>query len=129
MYCLDTDIIIDFLRGERSVIEKIKKIYNLGISTTFLNICELYKGVYLSRMPENEKAIIDEFTRNIDILNLDKASCDLYGKNSALLKKGGKPVQDFDLLIACICISNNHILITRNIKHFSGIPGLEILRM
>ena len=126
MYCLDTDVIIDFLRNKPAVIEKIKRISSIGISTTYLNVCELYKGVYLAGMPENEISAIGEFLKKIDILDLDERACNLYGRNFALLKRQGNQVQEFDLLIACIAISHKQIMITRNIKHFSNIPDLEL---
>lgn len=125
MYCLDTDVIVDFLRGKHATAEKIKKISS-ALTTTCLNVCELYKGAYLSKMPENEKAIIDEFLKKINILNFDNKSCDLYGRNFALLRGRGRPTQELDLLIACMCISNNQILVTGNKKHFSNIPDLKL---
>ena len=60
------------------------------------------------------------------MIDFDANSCELYGKQYSQLKKIGKLTQDFDLLIAAICISNNKILITKNKKHFENIKGLKV---
>ena len=50
-------------------------------------------------------------------------SSDIY----ANLRKAGTPIDDIDILIAGVAISNNFILVTNNEDHFNNIEELEVL--
>ena len=55
MVCLDTDVIINFLRNDKSSVELLKKMISEGkvLTTTAVNSFELWKGAY--RPKNNEK--------------------------------------------------------------------------
>lgn len=61
---------------------------------------------------------------NIIIPNIK--SINISAQIYANLRKKGTPVDDINILIAGIAISNNLVLITHNQKHFRKIEGLEI---
>jgi tRNA(fMet)-specific endonuclease VapC len=42
------------------------------------------------------------------------------------MRKRGKTIGDFDLLIAATALHHNLTLLTNNRKHFMGIAGLEM---
>ncbi len=42
------------------------------------------------------------------------------------LEKAGKPLDDFDLILASTALTHNLILVTNNEKHFQRIKGLKI---
>jgi tRNA(fMet)-specific endonuclease VapC len=50
----------------------------------------------------------------------------LFGQITAYLQTIGKPAGDMDVLIAATAMVSNHILITRNSKHFMNIPELMV---
>jgi tRNA(fMet)-specific endonuclease VapC len=64
----------------------------------------------------------------IDSLNIVPIlSCvDTYAIEKARLRKLGKPVEEFDLLIGCSATTNNMVLVTNNEKHFLNITGIVI---
>lgn len=122
MYCLDTNIIIDFLRGNEESINGVKTILMKGeIFITPISLCEIYKGIYLYDNIEEELRIFDEVLTWLNILDFNKEVCKAFGKEYARLKKIGKLTQEFDLMIASFVKVNNLILITRNKKHFENI--------
>jgi predicted nucleic acid-binding protein len=43
----------------------------------------------------------------------------------ALNRKQGIVIEDADLFIAAFCLFNKYTLVTNNIRHFSGIDGLQ----
>jgi len=53
-------------------------------------------------------------------------SLDIYAKEKARLKKKGQLIDDFDLLIGSSAIANEMVLVTRNVKHFNRISGINI---
>ena len=125
-YCLDTNIVIDYLRGNEEILNKIKNIPNQDFCITTMTLCELYKGAYLSSDIEENLTIIEEFIDNTEIINLKKESCKTFGYEYEILKKKGKKTEEFDLLIASICIEHNKTLVTRNKKHFENINQLKL---
>lgn len=126
-FCLDTDVIIEFFRGNPKVAAKVKEVTSREqVCITHITLCELYKGAYLSDNPEKELERIQKLISSCNIVNLSLKSCDQFGKLSAELKKQGKPINDADLIIGSVALVNNMILVTNNTKHFELIKELKI---
>lgn len=133
MAILDTNLLIDAMRrrpGEqaRRSIKAIRDLANGGerLATTRLNVAELYVGVALANAPDEELRRIRAALAPLEILEFDDAAARAYGGMQAFLQRVGKPVGDFDALIASIAIANSHDLYTRNPGHFGGIPALRM---
>lgn len=121
MYCLDTNIIVNYLRGEKETISKINELDdNLEIFITPLTLCELFRGAYLSTDSEIKIKLIKELIDSFILLEFDEKVCIEYGKEYARLSKLGKITENIDLMIACFVKVNNLILVTRNKKHFEN---------
>ncbi len=119
MYCLDTNVIVNFLRGDNLVVDKVKELAETGdIYITPITLCELFKGIYLSSKFKQELEIFDGFMSSVLLLDFDKESCEEFGKEYIRLRKKGKTTNEFDLMIACIAKINNLILVTQDKKHF-----------
>jgi len=127
MYCLDTDIVISFLKNDAAAVSKVKELQSFGdIAITTLTLCELYKGAFLSQKKEEGLAFISDFVESISLLPQSKLSCLLFGQDYAALKKRGIMTQLMDLMIASVCKASNRMLITRNVKDFKNIPELRL---
>ncbi len=126
MYCFDTNIIVNYLRGDKETISKINEITEgYEIFITPLTLCELFRGAYLSGDSEIKVKLIKEFTDSFILLEFNEKVCIEYGKEYAKLSKLGKITENIDLMIACFAKVNNLILVTRNKKHFENI-GIKI---
>ncbi|MBI2669320.1 type II toxin-antitoxin system VapC family toxin [Candidatus Woesearchaeota archaeon] len=128
MYCFDTNIAIDIFRGDRALRRKLELAQKLGVdvSITLLSLCELLKGAYLSSRRDEALALIQEFARNITLLNLSGKSCELFAMDYAYLKEKGIPLPELDLLIGSVAKAEGKIFVTRNAKHFNTIPDLKV---
>ncbi|ALM76006.1 type II toxin-antitoxin system VapC family toxin [Thermococcus barophilus] len=127
---LDTDVVIDFLRGKRETIEKLKelrKTYQFIITT--ITAFELYLGAYKSQKREKRLLEVKAFLNTLLILELDEVSAEIAGKIAAELSKDGEPIDVRDLLIGSIAISHSIPLLTNNVKHFERLKkfGLKLL--
>ena len=128
-YLLDTDWIIDHLSGRENVTAKLKEFAKDGIATSIISVAELYEGIYGSSDYEKSLKAIEDFIEGISILNLDMQVCTIFGSERNRLRKMGKIIGDFDLLIGSICIRHKLILLTNNKDHFDRINNLEILTL
>ena len=126
MYCLDTSVIIDFLNGEEDTVNKIDEILQKGdVYTTPISLFEIYKGIYLYGQINEEVEIFEKVLRWLPILSFNKEVSNEFGKMYNKLKKKGKLVPEFDLIIASFVKDNNLILITRDKKHFNDV-GIKV---
>ena len=128
MYCLDTDILIEYLRGNNQIVEKLSSVYGhgVGLFTTFISLCELYRGVYASKNMDKQEADINALLYSVSPLEMDQHSCIFFGKEWNRLQTIGKQTQVIDLMIASIAAINNLTLVTGNIKHYQNIEGLKM---
>lgn len=129
LYCLDTNIIVDFFQNEKSILQKMQELEQQQVSfaITPVILCEMYKGAYLGSRQKERVELIEALLKTTKILEFTKQASDIFGQKYAELQKLGKQTQEFDLMIASICIAHNAILITRNKKDFSNIKELKFV--
>ncbi len=95
------------------------------LATTSINAFELASGARDS-LDQGKVAVL---LGAIDILGFDLAAADCAAKARRDLERQGRGIGMADYLIAGVCLSQNAMLITRNIDHFSRIDGLRISGM
>lgn len=122
MYCLDTNIVVDILRGDVPLAEKVDNVFEEGfdIFITPVSLCELYRGAYAHQNSTKKVEELDSFISNFEIIDFDTDSCKVFGKEYVRLSKIGKLKKEFDLMIACIAKAHGLILVTRD-KDFENI--------
>ena len=126
MTCLDTDVLVSLLKGKSSAVETISNLENSEgvLFTTSITSYELVKGAYISSKQNSNLKLVKDLLSNLNILNLNEEVIYTAGKIYRDLRKKGKPIGEFDILIAAICISNNETLIS-NDAHFKHVDGLS----
>jgi tRNA(fMet)-specific endonuclease VapC len=133
MIHVDTSFLIDLLRetkGEHpgpafDLIESFEASEILAASVHV--VCELRAGVELSRQPLREGEEIDRLLSGLLIVYPDDRFASEYGRLLAATTRGSRAVAAFDLLIATAAILDDAPLVTKNVKHFSRVPGLRVL--
>jgi tRNA(fMet)-specific endonuclease VapC len=130
MVCLDTSVIVALLKKDEDVISRLGEAVASGtmVSTTVVNLCELYAGAYGARRAGQELEKVEGLASLLQVLDLDAAAAKRYGElvNSEELRH--KPIGDFEVIIAAIAMANDEPLATRDVEHFSRVPGLSIDR-
>lgn len=119
MLLADTDVLIDFLRGNEKAIELVREhSENMFVST--ITITELYAGA----RNEKERNDLDSFLNLFQIISVDGE----VAKTAGLLKREFSKSHNLgmaDCLIAATAIANNAKLKTLNVKHFPMFKNLE----
>lgn len=134
MIHLDSSFLIDLHRettGERpagafDLIESLDPDEVLGVSVHV--VCELRAGAELSRHPLREHEALDELLSGLLVVYPDGRFASHYARLLAATPRGSKPVAAMDLLIATAATLEDAPLVTRNVKDFSRIPGLRVLK-
>ena len=124
-YLLDTDVLVNHLRGKESLSSEILM---HGAAISIITLAELLYGVYKSDNPSQSLRKLEE---DLDLLelpveNLNEVIVAEFGKIKTDLEIKGSRLEDFDLLIAACAITKGMTLVTRNVKHFQRISGLKL---
>ena len=124
-YLLDTNICIYYIQGKFSLKEKFRKIKKENRFISEITLAELKFGVKNSQSQKKNQETLDNFLTGIQILPIIN-SLDIYAEEKARLRKKGRPIDDFDLLIGASAIANDMILVTNNESHFQRITHITI---
>ncbi len=124
-YLLDTNICIYMFKGLYGLPDRIEAIGFDEFSISEITLAELIFGAYKSQKIEQNRAVVDEFAQNITIFPIIGAF-DYYGREKARLKSIGQPIGDLDLLIGSTALANGLTVVTRNVREFRRIQGLEV---
>lgn len=123
MICIDTDIIIDHLKGKGPGVEVFAKIVTDATPlTTYINKFELLCGARDKR----EIQIIEDCLCGFTILPFDEQGSHEAANIYRELKKKGEPIGIRDIMIAGIAISKHIPLATKNTREFEKVKKLKI---
>lgn len=122
---LDTDVMVDLLRGKDPVPHSI---LSDGVIVSIISKAELLYGAHKSeRVEKNLDNVVNLFRDwEISVVTLEDSIIDIFAKLKTRLEKEGKRLDDFDLLIAATALAFDLELVTRNTKHFARIPRLKL---
>ena len=125
-FLLDTNICIAWLKGESRIRERLATLSPESVGISVINLAELFFGAYNSERVEHNLGKLVEFSSELNVVNLDMACVKKYGELKTALRRQGNVIDEFDLLIASICLAQNFTLVTNNEKHFARIEGLKL---
>jgi tRNA(fMet)-specific endonuclease VapC len=128
MVCLETDFLIALIRKDPNAVAKLRKLVESGerLATTPINAAELFKGAYRSKnVDENLKKVRGILSR-LDLLDFNLTASDIYGQITSELERRVESIGEVNTLIASIALAHNERIVTRNVKYFSRVKGLEV---
>ena len=105
-----------------------RKFQTIGVENCYISeisLAELKYGVENSQHRGKNQKVLDDFLTGVQVLPIYE-DIDIYAKEKARLKKAGKPVDDFDLLIGATAVSYHLTMVTNNVSHFERIKGIRI---
>ena len=120
---LDTNIIIDWLKGSKLITEKIDRTESVFIPSIVIG--ELYFGATHSLHVQKNIETITRLTLSYTVLSVDENIAREYGNIKCELLRKGRPIPENDIWIAALARCNNLVLVTRD-KHFKEIDELDI---
>jgi len=122
-FLLDTNIVVPFLNGDKTIIKKIKSL--TVVQLPFIVPGELYYGAHKSSKITQNLNNIEEFIKGYcTIYYPSEQTLGVYGKLKQSLSKQGTPIPENDIWIAAIAQEYDLKLVTRD-NHFSHIDKLN----
>jgi tRNA(fMet)-specific endonuclease VapC len=131
MWILDTDVLSLLQRAHPLVVQRVNRIPSEQLATTVITLEEqMYGRLNRIRRANSQSALVSAYTqiretledfKIINVLEFNENAANCYAELLSQKIRIGTQ----DLRIAAIAISNSGILVTRNQKDFSRIPGLK----
>ncbi|MGQ4911559.1 MAG: PIN domain-containing protein [Candidatus Thorarchaeota archaeon] len=129
MILIDSSFIIDLMRGKEAAEEKLSELQdndeNLLVSV--ITLYELYVGVSRVVDPTDEERRIGTAMQSMSSVELNEVAAKRAGLLHGALKRAGETIGPTDALIAGTALSMQAKVLTGNVRHFSVVPGLEIV--
>jgi tRNA(fMet)-specific endonuclease VapC len=126
-YLLDTNICIYIAkRKPAGVLTRFERLWPGDVGMSIITYLELVYGAWNSQRAEANLAIIDQLRLIIPVQPLDVAIATHYGRLRTELKKKGRPIGSYDLIIAAHALSLGLTLVTNNVREFSRVEGLRL---
>jgi len=120
----DTDVLIDFLRGRDPGAERIAaEIERNSLFTTVVTQFELLSGARTAR----ELDLVRTLLIVVPALPLDSEAAQHAARIRRDLEGRGEAIGMADSLIAGIVATYHGAFLTRNHRHFSRVPDLEVI--
>ena len=124
-HLLDTDICSAHMRRPAGLAHRFFQ-YAGGIAISSVSLAELYAGAYKRPQPARILSLITDLLQDVDVLDLDSACAEEFGKARGALLQQGIHVSTADLMIAAVALEHNLTLVTHNPSDFQSISGLRL---
>lgn len=125
-YLVDADWLIDAMVGRALAQETLERLSDQGVAVSIIAVAEVYEGAFNTADPQATLSGMREFLGDFAILPVSDPVVERFAQTRATLRQQGQMIPDMDLLIASTALAADLTLITRNLRHFTRIPGLQL---
>jgi tRNA(fMet)-specific endonuclease VapC len=127
---IDTTVAVNFLRGEKQTVSRIKTLQaeadSIGIST--VSLFELLHPLRHRKLNVQERAV-RSFVHQLSLLALDSDAADMSAEIMGSLLRIGQPVNALDVLIAGTAVANGAELVLSGDEDFQKIAKVSDLKV
>ena len=125
-YCLDSNVIIDYLRGNENIIRHMDEARKAG---NLLSICpivyyEIVRGFKIANASKQLEKFMSLYQTLSDLpfdMNATEKAVEIYAQTHKQM------IEDNDIYIAAISMVNDCTLVTSNTRHFGRVEGLNFV--
>ena len=127
MLILDSNTVSYYFRGDPQVVPRLQALPPADIGVPAIVEYELRYG--LLRLPptaaEPRLLALTQLLRPMHMLPFDSECAAHAARIRAVLEVAGTPIRPHDTLIAATALRHQATLVTRNVREFSRVPGLQ----
>ena len=123
MYLLDTDICSYIMK--RTHPRLITRIRGVPLAKRAMLVVTLAELLFGAAHNPASRAAVDDFVRNLEVLELTTAVAEHYADIRAALERAGRLIGANALFIAAHARALNATLVTNNVREFGRVAGLR----
>ena len=120
-YVLDTETVVDVLRGRADVIRRLSQVSPDQIAVTAISVAELQYRIGSTRDPERDGLEVKRFLAQIRVLPFGAKAAEQH----AAIRRSARLIAPTDLLIAATALAGAAVLVTSR-PEFSRVAGLKV---
>ena len=129
MLVLDSNTISYYFRGDPQVVPRLQAVPPAEVGVPAIVIYELLYG--LSRLPQEaagpRRDALKKLLQPMQSLGFDSACAEEAADIRRTLEQQGNTIGAHDILIAATALRHRAQLVTRNVREFSRVPGLQVV--
>ncbi|MGD9598952.1 MAG: PIN domain-containing protein [Steroidobacteraceae bacterium] len=126
-WLLDTDTVIALMHGSSPRLDRRVRSRPVGqIGLSSITLAELNFGVARSSRPRENANALQAFLEAFVTASFDAAAASACGPVRQRLSAGGTPIGPLDTLIAAHALALQAVLVTRNVREFRRVGGLQV---
>jgi tRNA(fMet)-specific endonuclease VapC len=125
VFVLDTNTVLDYFKGKGRVAEHLLAIAPSEIAVPAISVYEVWVGVLGSQNPKRRREQFEAFLSVVDILPFESETGIRAAELRHKLERAGEAIGPLDTLIAATALVSGGVLVTRNLREFSRVPGLK----
>lgn len=130
-FCLDTNVISDFMRKDANVDKNMRTAMKDDNSIIFIPTIVFYEVARGLKAAGKTRRLQEFFAlyKNFQHLFFDRDSYAVINKATEIYVQLHKSqqIEDADIFIAAIALVNDCTLVTANVRHFERVEGLKIV--
>jgi len=128
MIGFDTSTLIDLYKRNEKLVKLIESL-NDSYVTTIMNYQEIFFGIDESDELRTEEVVFyNSLFNGLLIYPLSESNCRKSSEILWKIKRDNKESDKFDIMTGAILLENGvDKIITKNVKHFNSIDGLEVI--
>lgn len=123
-YLLDTNAVIAVLKGDSSVLARLREHLPTDFGLPSIVAHELYYGAYKSQRPAENLARLAAL--QFEVVTFDAEDAQHAGEIRAQLAAVGTPIGPYDALIAGQARARQLVLVTHNVGEFARVDELRV---
>lgn len=125
-YLIDTDRVVDYLKGRPEAVDLLQALGEEGLSISAITLGEILDGIYYGTDPLRHLRGFRQFLEIVAVVTVDEVIMTRFARLRGQLRQSGQLIGDFDLIIAATALEHDLTLVTRNLRHFTRIPRLTL---
>jgi tRNA(fMet)-specific endonuclease VapC len=125
-FLLDTDICSAYMKGDGRIQSRFIQ-YGGGLHISVATLAELYTWTLRAKAAPRRAQGLTDLLSDVSVLDATTAVARKFGEIEAALLDRGRPMSEFDLLIAATAVVNGLNMVTHNVADFSQVPGLTVI--
>jgi tRNA(fMet)-specific endonuclease VapC len=127
LYLLDTNVCSAVIKRHSDADGKLAALDPADVCISAVTYSELRFGVAVAAPARRLEALVDEFLACVRCEPWDQLAADRHGTLRAHLRLTGRPIGQFDEMIAAHALALQAVVVTNNEKHFRQVPGLKVV--
>ena len=127
MYVLDANVVLDYFRERGKVAANLLAIPPGEIALPAIAAYEIWVGVIGSQNPARRRAQFEQFLAVVPVLEFDAATGRKAAELRHAMERKSEAIGPLDTIIAGTALAYDASLVTRNVREFARVPGLNVV--